>query len=173
MIGFLKMVFCVQVLLKNYYCYYFGQSLDYSHFVTIFPFHVRTYENCEMFKANYWNPLEGEERGAPSPSETYSSAFGLLTFSATENLLEDILACSVCGREVIFKVHVKFSIAEMILWECLWKLSSIFAFPNYIYHYCFSQYLYYCRWIIWDTFLQRELVIHTSCSVLQSRGVKL
>lgn len=53
MIGFLNMVFCVQVLLKNYYCYYFGQSLDYSHFVTIFPFHVRTYENCEMFNANY------------------------------------------------------------------------------------------------------------------------
>lgn len=103
MIGFLKMMFCVQVLLKNYYYYYFGQSLDYSQSVIIFPFHVKTYENCEMCKANYWNPLEGEERGAPGPSETYSSAFGLLTFSATENLLEDILACSVCRREVISK----------------------------------------------------------------------
>lgn len=53
MIGFLKVIFCVQVLLKNYHYYYFGQLLDSSQLVIIFPFHVKTYENCEMYKANY------------------------------------------------------------------------------------------------------------------------
>lgn len=105
------MIFCVQILF-----FFFGQLLESDMLMIIFPLHVKIYENCEMFKTICWNQLEGRGKVAPSPSKTYNSAFWLPTLSATDNLLEDILAYWVCGRKVIFKVHIRFSISEMILW---------------------------------------------------------
>lgn len=153
--------------------YYFGQLLDSNQLVVISPFHVKIYENCEMFETNYWNPLEGKWSVAPSPSKTYISAFGLPTFSATESLLEDFLACWEYGRKVIFRVHVIFSISEMILSECFWELRQYFCLSKQYLSLLLSQYLYCHRWVIWDNFLRRELVIHKLQCITEERSKAL
>lgn len=49
MIGFLKMIFCVQIP----FFFFFGQLLESTMLMIIFPLHVKIYENCEMFKTIY------------------------------------------------------------------------------------------------------------------------
>lgn len=51
MIGFLKMIFCVQI--PFFFFFFFGQSLESTMLMIIFPLHVKIYENCEMFKTIY------------------------------------------------------------------------------------------------------------------------
>lgn len=76
MIGFLKMRYCVEIL--------FFLSVDRSDkVVIILPFHMSVYENCGVFKTN----LKSMGREGESLSKTYSSAFGLLTFSVYREII--------------------------------------------------------------------------------------
>lgn len=86
MIGFLKMTCCVQTL-------FFGQLIECNKLIIIFPFYVKIFENCEMFKTSCRNALEGKGKVRYSPPKTHNSVFGLPTFSATGSALEDVLAC--------------------------------------------------------------------------------
>lgn len=84
-----------------------------------------------------------EGKVAPGPSDTCVSALGPPAVSATDSTLEDVLACPVCGREVVITVHKQVSTSQMVLGWCLRKLVQRFCLSkNDTYHHCFLQYLH-------------------------------
>lgn len=103
-----------------------------------YSMYVKVCENCEMFKNKLLKSIGEKWKVAPSPSKTYVCV--RIPNLLSPQLISGHSCMLVYGRRVIFRAPLQFSISEVILWWCLWRLMQHFCLSNNIYHHCFLQY---------------------------------
>lgn len=137
MIGFLKIICCVETL----FFFFFGQltELNLISSQSSFPCMWKFVRTVKCFKTKLLKSIGEKWKVAPSPSKTYVCV--RIPKLLSPQLISGHSCMLVYGRRVIFRAPLQFSISEVILWWCLWRLMQHFCLSNNIYHHCFLQYL--------------------------------